>query len=307
MRDAGGRDVRHLNYFIDPIASGAPVPRDRRELVYIGRLEPEKGVAYLIEAMPSILAGARGVHLTIVGGGSLAGELETRAEDLDLRSAVTFLSHVPRAELGRFYATATACVLPSIWSENSPLVAYECLAAGLPMLASRIGGIPELAEDGVAGFTFQARDSRDLAEKALRLLSLTEETRERMSSAMRVRALDFGVVAHIERLGGMYAEVLARPRAPAKALLDVDRDLFTILGQYGEEKRRLGSCFREHVAHIGHLEQSLAALHGEAPRVGDARASLDGHPRERNSVDPGPTEVLQRLARALRLPKVFKR
>jgi hypothetical protein len=308
MRDAGARDVRHLNYFIDPIAGGAPVPRKPRELVFIGRLEPEKGVEYLLEAMPLIRAADPEVRLTIVGGGSLASVLASRAEGLRLENTVTFLSHVPRTELGRFYATATACVLPSIWSENSPLVAYECLAAGMPMIASRIGGIPELVEDGEAGFTFTPRDSRDLAAKALRLLALPQSELTRMSSAMRARAEDFRMPVHLDRICELYAEVLGRRRSRATPAVPIDLDLLTILGHFGEEKGRLGTYFCEHVAHIARLEEALAARGASPSPAGASReSSLARAPEDR--LRPGapqedPSEILLRLGRAIR--KVLK-
>lgn len=273
MRQNGARDVRHLNYFIDPIDSGEPAARRAKELVFIGRLEPEKGVEYLLEAMPIVLAEDPEVHLTIVGGGSLAEALALRSGKLRLGKAVSFLSHVPRPELGRFYSEATACVLPSIWSENSPLVAYECLAAGLPMIASRVGGIPELAEDGVAGFTFRARDPQDLAAKILRLLGLPDGQRQQMSSAMRARSRDFRPDSHLDRIVESYAEVLARPRRSVEPRLALDLDLLTILAKHGEERGRLGSYFREHVAHIRHLEDTLAAQRSPARPGETHRAS----------------------------------
>jgi glycosyltransferase involved in cell wall biosynthesis len=312
MRASGAREVRHLNYFIDAIESGAPAPRKDKELVFIGRLEPEKGVEYLLEAMVPILAADPEVKLTIVGGGSLAGALASRAEGLHLGRAVTFLSHVPRAELGRFYATATACVLPSIWSENSPLVAYECLAAGLPMIASRIGGIPELAEDGRAGFTFTPRDARDLASKTLNLLALPAAERERMSDTMRARARDFRTTAHVDRILEIYGELLARPRERTPVAVPLDLDLLTVLGRFGEEKNRLGAYFREHVAYIRSLEASLASRTSagtstEPGRPNGPAEAPAGAPEPRPPVHEEAREILQRLAKALNLPKVFKR
>lgn len=313
MRASGSRDVRHLNYFIDPIAAGTLGERRSTELVYIGRLEPEKGVEHLLEALPILLRAVPEVHLTIIGGGALEGALATRSKDLGLGSSVTFLSQVQRAELGRYYATATACVLPSVWSENSPLVAYECLAAGLPMVASRIGGIPELVEDGSAGFTFTPRDPRDLAEKALRLLSLPAEERLRMSRTMKATSETFRVGPHLDRIEALYEEVLSRPRVSPRAALTIDPDLLAVLTEYGNEKGRLGALFLEHTGYIRHLEQTLAGQsHATSPDehrrlIGELETSLAQH-RVRLAVleKSGPKEVLRRLARALHISKVFK-
>lgn len=314
MRASGAREVQHLNYFIDPIAAGATGERRPKELVYIGRLEPEKGVEHLLDAMPHILRADPEVHLTIIGGGTLESALTTRAKGLRLERSATFRSQIPRAELGQFYSTATACVLPSIWSENSPLVAYECLAAGLPMIASRIGGIPELVEDGLAGFTFTPRDPRDLAEKALRLLGLPAGERARMSVAMRAAAEGFRVSQHLEQIEGLYAGVRSRARSPASPSLTINRDLLAVLAAYSSEKGRLGALFLEHAAYIRQLESTLAAQSRPTTSAEEHRqpsrepeASFARH-RERLAalLEGGPKQILRRLARALHIPKVFK-
>jgi glycosyltransferase involved in cell wall biosynthesis len=314
MRDGGARDVRHLNYFIDPIAAGAAGERSARELVYIGRLEPEKGVEHVLDAMPHILRVDPGVHLSIIGSGSLESALAARARELELGTSATFVSHVPRSELGRFYATATACVLPSIWSENSPLVAYECLAAGLPMIASRIGGIPELVQDGLGGFTFTPRDPRDLAEKVERFLGLPANERARMSVAMRAAAERFRVTPHVDRMEELYVEVHTRGHGSHPANLTIDRDLLAVLAEYGSEKGRLGALFLEHTAYIRRLEQTLAAGSHAANSAEEHRrlireleASLAEHRSRLTALQDGSSrQILRRLVRALHISRVFK-
>jgi glycosyltransferase involved in cell wall biosynthesis len=314
MRASGAQDVRHLSYFIDPIAAGARGERDSRELVYIGRLEPEKGVEHLLDAMPIILPTYPSVHLTIIGGGALENALRERARNLGIGDSTTFRSHVPRAELGLVYATATACVLPSIWSENSPLVAYECLAAGLPMIASRIGGIPELVEDGRTGFTFSPRDPADLAAKALRILGLPEDERSRMSVAMRAVAEGLRVTAHLDRIAALYREVLARPRRSPCPSTTIDRDLLAVLAEHGSERARLGGLFQEHTAYIRHLEQTLAARPPAGSLTADPRslireleASLARHRARLEALEQGgPRQLLRRLVRALHISKATR-
>jgi glycosyltransferase involved in cell wall biosynthesis len=304
LRESGFRDVRHLNYFIEPIDAGAPSERREKELVFIGRLEPEKGVECLLEAMSAVHRGDPEVHLTIVGGGTQSDALAARAEALGLGGAVTFLSHLPRAELGRIYASATACVLPSIWSENSPLVAYECLAAGLPMIASRSGGLPELVEEGPAGFTFTPRDARDLAEKALRLLALPAGERARMSASMRERARGFQAGPHVARIEELYGEVARAGPGARNPAVPVDAELFAVLREYGRERARLGGVFHEHVGHIRHLERSLAENREHAQALEQHAQALEQNVQvlERSVSELRrklPREILRRLVRRL--------
>ena len=314
-RASGVREVRHLHYFIDPIVSGPSAPRAANELVFIGRLEPEKGIEHLLDAMPTILKGFPKARLTLVGSGSLSESLQARARELGLGTDVTFIPHVPRAELGRYYATSAACVLPSIWSENSPLVAYECLFAGLPMIASRIGGIPELVAEGQAGFTFAPRDPRDLAEKALKLLSLTPAERERMSQAMRLRAQDFQPAAHLESLEALYGEAQRTAPHRSSPALTIDADLLALLAQYGQERTHLARLFHEHVGYIAQLEQDLgrqrsdreheAREHAQSlanleRRLQDREQELRGEERRGNPETR--TSFFRRLRRALSPP-----
>jgi len=289
MRNHGSREVRHLNYFIDPIPL-TPRPREPRQLVYIGRLEREKGVDTLLEAMVTVSRAAPDTTLTVIGGGSQAAALEQRARQLGLSpSSVSFRRQVPRDELGSYYAGATACVLSSIWTENSPLVAYECLSAGLPMIASRIGGIPELAEDGVCGLTFTPRDAADLATQILRFLELPAARREQMSTTMRERALAYQVPRHLERIEALYAELAARPATPrALPPLTVDADL---------------RLFLERAA------VDLTGLEGPDSRVSfDTLCSRLRHEQQQEARRPVRRlrGWLTRLGRALHLPRVFR-
>lgn len=107
--------------------------------LFLGRLVPEKGVDLLIEAVP------RGVTLLVAGSGPERVRLERRAT-----RSVRFLGEVCGARKRRLLAAADVLVIPSRM-DGSPTVAREALAAGLPVLASRVGGLPELIRDGVDG------------------------------------------------------------------------------------------------------------------------------------------------------------
>lgn len=227
LRRHGFADVRQVAYFVEEEKLAIePREREARSLLYLGRLVPEKGIGVLLAAFPRILAEAPGTRLTIVGGGPQAGELRTRARSLGLGDAVRFHTQVPYEEVKTYYATATAKVLPSIWSENSPLTAYECLTTGLPLLGSRIGGIPDLVRDGETGFLFRPRDPEDLAEKALRLLRLPPEERRAMSERGRALARSFTRERSVGAVEAVYHELVLRgPRLRAAPSLEWDEDL----------------------------------------------------------------------------------
>jgi glycosyltransferase involved in cell wall biosynthesis len=127
--------------------------------LFVGRLEPEKGLDVLLEAMQDVPA-----ELAVIGSGSAEAELRARAP-----KNVTFLGRIERDELPAWYAGADAFVLPSR-SDQWGMVLNEAAAAGLPIVASEAAGAAwELVEDGVSGFRVAVQDPEALAAALVRL------------------------------------------------------------------------------------------------------------------------------------------
>jgi glycosyltransferase involved in cell wall biosynthesis len=126
---------------------------DPTGVLFVGRLVEKKGVDVLLEAVAEVPA----VHLTVIGDGPLRGDLERRAEGLGLGERVAFLGQQPSDEVMRHLARALALVVPSTVAsdgdqEGTPVILLEAMAAGTPIIASRLGGIAEQvvhAETGV--------------------------------------------------------------------------------------------------------------------------------------------------------------
>jgi glycosyltransferase involved in cell wall biosynthesis len=124
-------------------------PGDRRRwLLYVGRLEEPKGVLDLLEAFAALAARRTDVRLAVVGGGSARGSLENAARSLGDRLLVA--GPRPLAEVPRWMAASHALVLPS-WAEGTPNVVLEALACGRRVVATSVGGIPDLLQDPEAG------------------------------------------------------------------------------------------------------------------------------------------------------------
>lgn len=125
---------------------------------YVGRLSHEKGVGTLIEA-----AARLPYKLKIVGGGPLSDELEQRSKARN--GNVEFLGFKQWDDIKEIVGHARFTVIPSEWYENNPLSVIEAECLGTPVLGARIGGIPELIDEGVNGKTFTSGDVADLSEK----------------------------------------------------------------------------------------------------------------------------------------------
>jgi len=127
--------------------------------LYSGRLAPEKGVDTLLEAFKDIDK----PKLLIAGEGPQRNFLQNRAEQLGIKN-VRFLGHRTPQEIQRLLAGCRAAIVPSVCYENLPYAIMEAMAAGKPVIASRIGGIPEMVEHEVTGLLFDPGNPDELAE-----------------------------------------------------------------------------------------------------------------------------------------------
>lgn len=121
------------------------LPHDRPLVLFVGRLHPVKGLDVLIRAMASLDVINTAAQLYLVGDGPLRASLESLAHELGVQERIHFVGSVPNTDLANWYSAADLTVLPSR-SEGSPNVLRESLACGTPFVASRVGGIPEIAE-----------------------------------------------------------------------------------------------------------------------------------------------------------------
>jgi len=164
--------IRVLAYGID-IGAYAPNYDAGDYAVYFGRLSPEKGLTTLLHAMERI----PDLKLVVVGEGPHRAELERAAERRGLVN-ISFVGHKDGDALKDLVRNAAFSVLPPEWYENSPLSIYESHALGTPVVASRIGGIPELIEDDESGLLFTPGDAEELAERMATLFANKDKCRE---------------------------------------------------------------------------------------------------------------------------------
>jgi glycosyltransferase involved in cell wall biosynthesis len=142
-------------------------------VLYIGRLVPEKGQAVLLDAVSQLAARGVAVELQLAGEGSLRPELERAAARLGIAERVFFLGAVGQEELRALYERASIFCLPS-FAEGVPVVLMEAMAMGLPVVTTRIAGIPELVEDGQSGILVAPGRADELADSLAGLLEQPE-------------------------------------------------------------------------------------------------------------------------------------
>jgi glycosyltransferase involved in cell wall biosynthesis len=168
--------------------------------VFLGRLFPEKGTATLLEALARVI----GARLDIVGDGLLADDLKRRAERL-ASGRVTFHGYQGGPERFAPLRRALALVLPSESHDACPLVALEAMAQGVPVIASRRGGLPDLVQDGVTGRLFEAGQADELAAIMQMFVDTPELVRQMGTAARRRVETEFDSAGYYARLIDLYA------------------------------------------------------------------------------------------------------
>jgi glycosyltransferase involved in cell wall biosynthesis len=175
-----------------------------KRLVFVGRLAPVKGVPVLLDALARLRADDPEVTLTLVGDGAERGWIEARIAELGLADAVTITGYLGQAEVAAELAKADIFVLPS-FAEGVPVVLMEAMATGLPVVTTRIAGIPELVEDGVSGRIVAPGDVAGLTDAIAGLLA-DPDRRTAMGIAGRAHvAAEHDVTAEAAWLGEILA------------------------------------------------------------------------------------------------------
>jgi glycosyltransferase involved in cell wall biosynthesis len=204
-----------MNPAVPPGERRAVRPRRNDTLLFLGRLGHRKGIFVLLEALAAVRSQFR--HVVLLCGGD--GELDrVRAEmaRLDLNDNVTLLGWVKGAAKEELLESSTVYVLPS-FDEGVPMSILEAMAWGLPVIATPVGGIPEVVTDGREGMLVAPGDAGALGRAICRLLA-DAELRAQMSRNGRLRfQTDFSIQSVLDKLESIYRRHGVLPRAEIAA------------------------------------------------------------------------------------------
>ena len=204
-RQGDGRAPSHvvpLGIDVERFSSAAPgLDLDGRIVGNVARLAAQKGQRYLIEAAPAVLERHPDARFVIVGDGELRGELVELAHARGVQGSVVFTG--ARDDVPELLASFELFAFPSLF-EGLCLAVIEAQAAGVPVVATPVGGIRETVEDGVTGFLVQPQDAASLADRIVYCLDHPEEAR-RVAAEARRRAARFSRERMLEETLAVYA------------------------------------------------------------------------------------------------------
>lgn len=173
------------------------------QILFVGQLEDHKGISFLMDA---IKEKEGSIHLHIAGEGTMTKEVKEVAEKY---KSITYLGYIAIDQLLNCFEIADALIVPSLCYENSPTVIYESLQAGVPVLASDIGGVGELVEDGKNGYLFNPGDKESMLEAIEKLRTRRTwfaQNCEKVRDTVKGYALD----TYIEKLEDIIEETKSR-------------------------------------------------------------------------------------------------
>jgi glycosyltransferase involved in cell wall biosynthesis len=191
------------------------IPAEKFVVGWFGRMTAVKRTDDLLTMLAGLRERGVDALLLLVGDGDDRDRHEQRAHDLGLARSCLFVGY--QEDVAPWYAICDAVVLTSA-SEGTPVTIIEALAAGRPVVATKVGGVPDVVDEGETGFLVRPRDTHALAER-LEILARDPERRAAMGAAGRERVLErYAVDRLVDDVDRLYRELLAsRPTAPASS------------------------------------------------------------------------------------------
>ena len=172
-------------------------------ILYVGTLRPVKGITHLIEAVN--IVSEKNKRLLLIGHGEERKHLENLVKKLKIENIVTFVGVVPNKKVIEYMVASDVFVLPSL-SEGFPNVILEAMASGLPIVASNVGGLPEIIKNVENGFLVDPKNPEQIAEKILIILN-DEKLRKTISRNNKEEAKKYSWEKVIDRLEKIYFKV----------------------------------------------------------------------------------------------------
>jgi glycogen(starch) synthase len=194
------------------------------QLMYLGRLEYEKGIHDAIAALPRIRRAHPGTTLTVAGDGTQLDWLVEQARKYKVLKATTFVGRLDHDELVKLLHTADACVLPSHY-EPFGIVALEAAATGIPLVTSNVGGLGEAVINGQTGMSYAPRDVAGLATAVRAVLDDPDAAQQRAIAARERLTSDFDWHTVADETAQVYLTAKRREREPHRRRVIVEHPL----------------------------------------------------------------------------------
>ena len=190
---------------VDPSRYATPPEHTGKQVLFVGRLGAVKGVLIALQAVAKLRHTHPDIHLTLIGDGPDRHDLETQAKALGIEAQTSFLGYRSQSEVAKALSSTDVFVLPS-FAEGVPVVLMEAMAAQVPVLTTRIAGVPELVEDGTSGLLVSPGDPEAFAAALDDLLKQPALRRAMGAEGRKKVVADFDIVTEAAKLSALFCK-----------------------------------------------------------------------------------------------------
>jgi len=195
------KKIIHLPYFVSKDKKQSSSSKENPYLLYFGRLNQEKGINLLIKSFVEVSKDFSKWKLKIIGNGPEKEKLKNLAKKCN---QIEFLGYKKSDELKKLISNTYLTILPSIWPDNFPFSILESLSLAKPVLASRVGGIPELVKDKKTGLLFKSNNQKNLTDKIIWAINNKKEIKKIGKNAQKEILSKYNSDNHYNKLIKIY-------------------------------------------------------------------------------------------------------
>lgn len=177
-------------------------------ILYVGRLNKGKGISLLLDAV-AVLKKEYNINLTVVGDGPERENLHRQAEKLNLFDNIFFIGQ--KIDIVPYLKNGDIFVYPSVWEEVFGIAIVEAMAFGLICIANRVGGIPEIIQDGVNGFLTSEKSREGIVDALKKAINIGEEEEASMRSAAKETAERLSIITTVSNMTDVLEKIVTVP------------------------------------------------------------------------------------------------
>ncbi len=201
-----GVDLEFFKNKYNQIINQNQVAKEKHRIICVANFKKHKGINYLISAMPEILRSFPDTKLVLVGKGPERKNLESQISNLKIENSVELKGGLPHQKIPEELFKSEAFVLPSV-SEGLGIAILEAQAIGIPVVASKIGGIPDIIENGRTGILIKPKSSRAISQAVFKIFSQPDFAKSLTQNAkINIKKYDWKNIA--EKIEKIYQEML---------------------------------------------------------------------------------------------------
>ena len=183
------------------------IPEDAIVLITVAVLRPPKGLQFVLEAFPQILEEVSNAYYLIVGDGEHRQALEEKAETLRITDHIRFAGY--RSDIPDLLALSDIFILPTL-NDAFPTVLIEAMAAGKPLIASRIGGVPEIVQENINGILVPPGNPDAIRDACIRLIQNDDLSEKFSKASIEIAREKFDITAQVDKLEKLYTDLISK-------------------------------------------------------------------------------------------------